>query len=276
MTRAKPLRKILRFRCIAEVTLEQATEHWRGFEWDAGPVCVINKGHQWGVPQVWAASAEEGKRVIRHAGALAGKTVIAMANGLEKVDREFRAVLPPEGSLAQAQQAAAPEARVVAAFHLIPAAALGATDLVDASAGDPVKEVRRLTDKRGVDFAYEAVGLSVTFDQAVRMLAREGVATLIGVMLALYSAMQFLFSPVLGVLSDRYGRRPVLLLSLAGAAIDYLVMAFAPELWMLVIGRAVAGITSAGRPLPLSYAERGSTIMRPLISMCRAWQNHWQ
>ena len=44
------------------------------------------------------------------------------------------------------------------------------------------------------------------------------VATLLGIMLALYSACQFLFSPVLGVLSDRFGRRPVLLVSLAGAA----------------------------------------------------------
>ena len=63
-----------------------------------------------------------------HADALAGKTVIAMANGLEKVGREFHAVLPPEGSLAQAQQAAAPDAHIVAAFHLVPAAALGAID----------------------------------------------------------------------------------------------------------------------------------------------------
>jgi 8-hydroxy-5-deazaflavin:NADPH oxidoreductase len=64
----------------------------------------------------------------QHADALGGKTVIAMANGLEKVDREFRPVLPPEGSVAQAQQAAAPDAHVVAAFHLVPAAALGALD----------------------------------------------------------------------------------------------------------------------------------------------------
>ena len=63
-----------------------------------------------------------------HADALSGKTVIAMANGLQKVDSEFRAVLPPEGSLAQAQQAAAPDARIVAAFHLVPAAALAAID----------------------------------------------------------------------------------------------------------------------------------------------------
>ena len=91
----------------------------------------------------------------------------------------------------------------------------------------------------------DAVGIGLIFPilpALLRDVAHTGeVATLLGMMLALYSAMQFLFSPVLGVLSDRYGRRPVLLVSLAGAAIDYLVMAFAPELWMLVIGRAIAG-----------------------------------
>jgi NADPH-dependent F420 reductase len=63
-----------------------------------------------------------------HADALAGKTVISMANGLEKVGDEFRPVLPPEGSLAQAIQVAAPAARVVSAFHLVPAAAFAALD----------------------------------------------------------------------------------------------------------------------------------------------------
>jgi NADPH-dependent F420 reductase len=63
-----------------------------------------------------------------HADALAGKVVISMANGLEKLDREFRAVLPDEGSLTQAVQAACPDARVAAAFHLIPAAAFAALD----------------------------------------------------------------------------------------------------------------------------------------------------
>nr|AIA14478.1 Major Facilitator Superfamily [uncultured bacterium] len=73
----------------------------------------------------------------------------------------------------------------------------------------------------------------------------DDIAWLFGAMLAAYAIMQFVASPILGVLSDRFGRRPVLLLSLAGAAIDYLIMAFAPELWMLVLGRAVSGITSA-------------------------------
>ncbi|MGT8333256.1 MFS transporter, partial [Escherichia coli] len=52
-------------------------------------------------------------------------------------------------------------------------------------------------------------------------------------------------APVLGALSDRFGRRPVLLVSLAGAAVDYAIMATAPFLWALYIGRIVAGITGA-------------------------------
>lgn len=103
----------------------------------------------------------------------------------------------------------------------------------------------------------DAVGIGLIFPILPALLREVGhttdIATILGVMLALYSACQFLFSPVLGVLSDRWGRRPVLLVSLAGAAIDYVVMAFAPELWLLVIGRAVAGITSANMAVATAY-----------------------
>ncbi len=103
----------------------------------------------------------------------------------------------------------------------------------------------------------DAVGIGLIFPILPALLRDVGhiseVATLLGLMLALYSACQFLFSPILGVLSDRFGRRPVLLLSLAGAAIDYLVMAFAPELWMLVLGRAISGITSANMAVATAY-----------------------
>lgn len=103
----------------------------------------------------------------------------------------------------------------------------------------------------------DAVGIGLIFPILPALLREVGhttdIATLLGVMLALYSACQFLFSPILGVLSDRFGRRPVLLVSLAGAAIDYLVMAFAPELWLLVIGRAIAGVTSANMAVATAY-----------------------
>ena len=60
-----------------------------------------------------------------------------------------------------------------------------------------------------------------------------------------YSIMQFLFAPVLGNLSDRYGRRPILLISLFGLGIDYLFLALAPSIGWLFVGRIIAGICGA-------------------------------
>ena len=62
---------------------------------------------------------------------------------------------------------------------------------------------------------------------------------------ASYALMQFIFSPILGNLSDAYGRRPIILTSLFGAGLDYLVMAFAPTLGWLFVGRILSGITGA-------------------------------
>lgn len=70
--RKTPLRKVFRYRDQSGADLDSHTEHWRNFTWEAGPVCVIHKGASWGTPQVWASSVAEGKRVIRHAGAVAG------------------------------------------------------------------------------------------------------------------------------------------------------------------------------------------------------------
>lgn len=60
-----------------------------------------------------------------------------------------------------------------------------------------------------------------------------------------YALAQFIFSPVLGGLSDAYGRRPVLLASMGGFAINMLIVAFAPALWMVFVGRILAGVTGA-------------------------------
>jgi len=88
----------------------------------------------------------------------------------------------------------------------------------------------------------------------LRELAGEGqVATTYGLLLAAYGVMQFLFAPVLGALSDRFGRRPILLLSLFGGMLDYLMMAAAPALWVLAIGRLVAGITAANMAVAAAY-----------------------
>ena len=69
----------------------------------------------------------------------------------------------------------------------------------------------------------------------------------------LYASVQFLMGPVIGGLSDRFGRRPVLLASLAAFSLDYVVMAFAPTLWWLVAARVVAGITGATFPTAYAY-----------------------
>ena len=66
-----------------------------------------------------------------------------------------------------------------------------------------------------------------------------------GVLSTVFAVMQFLFGPVVGALSDRFGRRPVLLVSLFIMALDYLVMAVAQVFWLLLLGRVVGGITAA-------------------------------
>ncbi len=66
-----------------------------------------------------------------------------------------------------------------------------------------------------------------------------------GVLSTTFAVMQFLFGPVIGGLSDRFGRRPVLLISLLVMAADYLVMAVAGSIWLLLAGRVVGGITAA-------------------------------
>ena len=103
----------------------------------------------------------------------------------------------------------------------------------------------------------DAIGIGLIFPILPRLLESvthaSDISLYVGVMYALYAAMQFIFSPVLGVISDRFGRRPVLLLSLAGASVDYALMAFAPALWMLVLGRAIAGLTSANMAIATAY-----------------------
>ena len=103
----------------------------------------------------------------------------------------------------------------------------------------------------------DAVGIGLIFPILPRLLEdvthTQNIAPYIGIMTALYAVMQFIFAPVLGALSDNLGRRPVLLISLAGAAINYVVMAFAPQLWMLLLGRAIAGLTSANVSVATAY-----------------------
>ncbi len=74
-----------------------------------------------------------------------------------------------------------------------------------------------------------------------------------GPLLASYALAQFLFGPVIGSLSDRFGRRPVLLAAVAGQGFDYLVMGFAPSLSWLFLGRIVSGLTGASFGTATAY-----------------------
>ena len=74
-----------------------------------------------------------------------------------------------------------------------------------------------------------------------------------GVMAAVFAVMQFLFSPIIGNLSDYYGRRPVLLVSLFVMTLDYLLMAVAGSIWLLMLGRIIGGITAATHATANAY-----------------------
>jgi DHA1 family tetracycline resistance protein-like MFS transporter len=78
-------------------------------------------------------------------------------------------------------------------------------------------------------------------------------AKMFGVFGTVWALMQFFFSPVLGVLSDRFGRRPVILLSNLGLGLDYIVMALAPTIGWLFLGRVISGITAASITTGTAY-----------------------
>src|SRR5688500_21508 len=76
---------------------------------------------------------------------------------------------------------------------------------------------------------------------------------MIGFLIASYSVMQLIFSPVLGRLSDKHGRRPVLLYSIIGTGIGFLVLGFANTLWMLFLGRILDGISGGNISTAQAY-----------------------
>lgn len=103
----------------------------------------------------------------------------------------------------------------------------------------------------------DAIGLGLVFPILPRLLEdvmqTATISPYIGLMAALYALMQFVFAPVLGALSDRFGRRPVLFASLGGAVINYLIMAFSTHFWVLLVGRAIAGLTSANLSVAMAW-----------------------
>ena len=74
-----------------------------------------------------------------------------------------------------------------------------------------------------------------------------------GIMVAIWAGMQFLCSPIIGSISDRYGRRPTILISTAGLTLDWILMALAPDLWWLAVGRMIGGITSSSFTAVFAY-----------------------
>ncbi|MDP5065959.1 MAG: TCR/Tet family MFS transporter [Crocinitomicaceae bacterium] len=80
-----------------------------------------------------------------------------------------------------------------------------------------------------------------------------------GWVMGAYALMQFVFSPLIGNLSDRFGRRPILLISVLGMSLDYMVMYYAPDLFWLVLGRAVSGIFGASFTSASAYIADIST-----------------
>ena len=103
----------------------------------------------------------------------------------------------------------------------------------------------------------DAVGIGLALPvipTLLRELSHETrIAGRFGYFMAIYPFMQFLFSPVLGRLSDRFGRRPVLLVSLGVATVDYLTMGLSPLLAVLYLGRALAGMTGANLAVATAY-----------------------
>ncbi|QDT04716.1 Tetracycline resistance protein, class C [Rubripirellula lacrimiformis] len=81
----------------------------------------------------------------------------------------------------------------------------------------------------------------------------------VGVIGATYALMQFLFAPIIGALSDRFGRRPVLLVSMFGLGIDFLIQGFAPNIFWLFVGRILAGIMGASLTTGNAYIADVST-----------------
>jgi DHA1 family tetracycline resistance protein-like MFS transporter len=84
-------------------------------------------------------------------------------------------------------------------------------------------------------------------------LTISGASVWVGLLLTAFALMQFACAPVLGALSDRFGRRPVLLLSLSGICANYLLLAWAPSLIWLFLGRLIAGATAANAATATAY-----------------------
>ncbi|MEM1351120.1 MAG: TCR/Tet family MFS transporter [Pseudomonadota bacterium] len=110
-----------------------------------------------------------------------------------------------------------------------------------------------------VTMVIDAMGIGLIIPVMPDLLQEVGAADLSkaalwgGVLTTVFAVMQFCFGPVIGGLSDWLGRRPVFLVSLVVLALDYLVMALAGSLWLLIVGRIIGGITAATQATANAY-----------------------
>ena len=111
----------------------------------------------------------------------------------------------------------------------------------------------------------DAIGIGIVFPIMPDLMERVGAsgtgegALWGGVLMASYAGALFIFAPIIGSLSDAYGRKPVLLLALAVLAVDYVIMAMAGVFWVLLIGRILAGIAGATYTTATAYIADIST-----------------
>ena len=116
-----------------------------------------------------------------------------------------------------------------------------------------------------ITIVIDATGLGIIIPSLpslvsdIAHISIEESAEYYGIILGCYAFMQFLFSPLIGSLSDRYGRRPILLMSLFGLGIDYIFMYFAPSIAWLIVGRCLSGMFGASFTTASAYIADIST-----------------
>jgi len=116
-----------------------------------------------------------------------------------------------------------------------------------------------------VTILVDVIGLGIIIPIVPKLIQRltgEGLSEASrygGWLIFSFALMQFIFSPILGSLSDRYGRRPILLLSLLGLGLDYVLQAFAPTIAWLFVGRLIAGVMGASFTTATAYIADIST-----------------
>ncbi|MFN6380293.1 MAG: TCR/Tet family MFS transporter [Flavobacteriales bacterium] len=110
-----------------------------------------------------------------------------------------------------------------------------------------------------ITLLIDVIGIGIIIPVLPKLIVEVGgggmsdAALMGGLLISAFSVMQFIFSPFLGNLSDHYGRRPILLISLFGFGLDYILMAFAPTLGWLFVGRIIAGIMGASFTTASAY-----------------------